>query len=722
MKKHRLTSLILALSVISSPIVADEGMWLLPLLKKQNIEQMKGLGLEICAEDIYHPDSVSLKDAVVIFGGGCTGEVISPNGLVLTNHHCGYSYIQSHSTVDNDLLTNGFWAKSYKDELPNPGLTVTFIEKIEEVTDYVEEELAKDTSKIEMKYLSTSFLNSLAKKRVGEEYLIANPGINVTIKPFYGGNRYYMFTEKIYSDVRMVAAPPSSIGKFGADTDNWMWPRHTGDFSMFRIYADSLGNPAPYSPDNRPLKPKKYFSLSTGGVEENDYVMIMGFPGRTNHFYTPCEVMERKEIENQIRVDVRDLRQRIMLDEMLSDPQIRIQYASKYASSTNSYKSSKGMNLMIERQSTRYLKERQMNELINWGWDNGIQEYREAADIIVDNVKKRAGLKRRLQYLTEALWIGTEISRVPTNFDVLTTALAGKDDSTRQAALDEFDKLYYKFYNKNYSPAVDCRTTKAMIKMYADSIASEYYPSFFKTVRKKHKGNIEKYVESLFKNSIFVNPEKYEKWKKNPSVKTLEKDVIVQYARSIREESARINTQLRPIEKSITNAQKSYIAGQLLINADKPCYPDANFTLRLTYGQVKSLSTSNAVTYNYQTTLDGVMEKEDPNNWEFVVEKKLKELYQKKDFGVYANKEGMMPVNFIANTHTTGGNSGSPVLNSRGELVGINFDRNWEGITGDIQYQGKYQRSIIVDIRYVLFIIDKFAEAQYLIDEMTINP
>ena len=704
-----------------SPARADEGMWLLPLLKEQNFEQMKGLGLEICAEDIYHPDSVSLKDAVVIFGGGCTGEVISPYGLILTNHHCGYDYIQAHSSVDNDLLTNGFWAKSRKEELPNPGLTVTFIDKIEEVTDYVEEELRKDTSRIEMKYLNTKFLNSLAEKRVGEEFLKNNPGTTVIIKPFYGGNRYYMFTQKVYPDVRMVGAPPSSIGKFGADTDNWKWPRHTGDFSIFRVYADSLGNPAPYDTSNVPLRPKKYFDLSLRGVKENDFVMLMGFPGRTNHYYTPAEVKERKNIDNRIRVNVRDLRQRVMLDAMLADPKVRIQYAGKYASSTNSYKSSKGMNTMIGRQSTVYLKERQMNELLNWGWDNDIQEYREAVDIIANEVKNREGLKTRMQYLPEALWIGTECSRVPTNFDALKAGLSG-NDSTRKAALEAFDRLYYTFYDKDYAPHVDRRITKAMLQMYVDSIAPEHYPAFFKTIDRKHKGNIERYVDHLFDNSLFVNPEKYERWKKHPNVKALENDPMVRYARAIKEEARRINDELQPIDQRIAEAQKSYIAGQLAIHADRPNYPDANFTLRLTYGQVKAYSPANAVTYNFETTLDGVMEKEDPTNWEFVVDKKLKELYRKKDFGFYSNERGKMPVNFIANTHTTGGNSGSPVLNSRGELVGVNFDRNWEGITGDIQYQGRYQRSIITDIRYILFIIDKYADADYLLDEMIINP
>ena len=722
MKKRSLCLCMCALlaSAPLSPARADEGMWLLPLLKEQNFEQMKGLGLEICAEDIYHPDSVSLKDAVVIFGGGCTGEVISPYGLILTNHHCGYDYIQAHSSVDNDLLTNGFWAKSRKEELPNPGLTVTFIDKIEEVTDYVEAELRKDTSRIEMKYLNTKFLNSLAEKRVGEEFLKNNPGTTVIIKPFYGGNRYYMFTQKVYPDVRMVGAPPSSIGKFGADTDNWKWPRHTGDFSIFRVYADSLGNPAPYDTSNVPLRPKKYFDLSLRGVKENDFVMLMGFPGRTNHYYTPAEVKERKNIDNRIRVNVRDLRQRVMLDAMLADPKVRIQYAGKYASSTNSYKSSKGMNTMIERQSTVYLKERQMNELLNWGWDNDIQEYREAVDIIANEVKNREGLKTRMQYLLEALWIGTECSRVPTNFDALKAGLNG-NDSTRKAALEAFDRLYYTFYDKDYAPQVDRRITKAMLQMYADSIAPKHYPAFFKTIDRKHKGNIERYVDHLFDNSLFVNPEKYERWKKHPNVKALENDPMVRYARAIKEEARRINDELQPIDQRIAEAQKSYIAGQLAIHADRPNYPDANFTLRLTYGQVKAYSPANAVTYNFETTLDGVMEKEDPTNWEFIVDKKLKELYRKKDFGFYSNERGKMPVNFIANTHTTGGNSGSPVLNSRGELVGVNFDRNWEGITGDIQYQGRYQRSIITDIRYILFIIDKYADADYLLDEMVIH-
>ena len=325
----------LAVALLTQPLLADEGMWLLPLLKQQKFEEMKALGLELEAKDIYSPDSSSLKDAVVIFGGGCTGEMISPEGLLITNHHCGYGQIQQHSSVEHDYLTDGFWAMSREQELPNPGLTVTFIDAIGDVTDYVKEDLKSDTDPNSMKFLSASYLNKLAEKKVGAEFLKNNPGTAVEIKPFFGGNKYYMFTKKIFSDVRLVGAPPSSIGKFGADTDNWVWPRHTGDFSLFRVYADANGNPAPYSTSNVPLKPKRYFKLSTGGVQENDYAMVMGFPGTTNRYYTSWEVAERRDIDNAVRINIRNLRQQAMLEEMLADPQVRIQYASKYAGSTN---------------------------------------------------------------------------------------------------------------------------------------------------------------------------------------------------------------------------------------------------------------------------------------------------------------------------------------------------------------------------------------------------
>ncbi len=719
MKKFFLFTLLLSLP-LSFFVKADEGMWVLPLLTQQNIDKMKGLGLDICAEDIYHPDSVSLKDAVVIFGRGCTGEVISPNGLILTNHHCGYSYIQQHSSVDNDLLSNGFWAKNREEELPNPGLTVTFIDKIEDVTDYVQNEIKKDTSNQELNYLSESYLNNLAEKKIGKDYLDKHSGTEVTIKPFYGGNQYYMFIQKVYSDVRMVGAPPSSIGKFGADTDNWMWPRHTGDFSIFRVYADSTGNPAPYSEKNIPLRPKKYFNLSTQGIQENDFVMLMGFPGRTNHYYTPAEVIERRDIENHIRVEVRELRQQLMLEEMLKDPKIRIQYSGKYATSTNSYKSSKGMNKMIDWQQLVALKEKEQQQLFEWGQKNGKPEYKEAAEEIAAIVKDRASLKKRLQYLNEALFIGIEFSRVPTHQALIEEMKNAKVKTFPDSALQTIHDGYLKFYNKDYAPEVDKKIAKALLKLYAERNAPEERPDFFNIIDKKYKGNIEQYVDELFEKSIYGNPLQYEKFKKHPSVSSFEKDGMVVFAQSIRNEAKKISKMLKQNDIKIANAQRTYIKGILEMNGNKANYPDANFTIRLTYGNISPLSPADGVSYRYYTTLEGVMEKEDPENWEFVVSPRLKELYNRKDFGDYSQPDGTMLVNFIANTHTTGGNSGSPVMNAKGELVGIGFDRNWEGITGDIQYQKTYQRTICTDIRYILFIIDKYANASHLIEEMNI--
>ena len=717
MKNKHILSGLIALSTFFTTS-ADEGMWVLPLINQQNISQMKGLGLELSAEDIYHPDSVSLKDAVVIFGGGCTGEVLSPEGLVLTNHHCGYNYIQQHSSVDNDLLTNGFWAKNKKEELPNPGLTVTFIDKIEDVTGYVKHELQKDTSDYILKFLSAKYLNKLAEKRAGKDFLDNNPGTKVEIKPFYGGNKYYMFTQKIYSDIRMVGAPPSSIGKFGADTDNWMWPRHTGDFSIFRIYADSLGNPAPYSENNVPLRPKKYFSLSTGGIEQNDYVMLMGFPGRTNHFYTPSEVRERRDIENSIRVQVRDLRQKLMLEEMLADPKVRIQYAGKYASSTNSYKSSKGMNKMIDRQQLIEQKDQEKENLVTWAKANQLPQYLQAIQTIDSVIEKRAGLKKRQFYLTEALSTGIEFSKVATH-QALIDSLRKNGIKTVPAA--EIEKSIRKFRNKDYAPEVDKKIAKAMLKLYADNIAPDERPDFFRTIEKKYKGNTDRYVDDLFAKSIYGNPQKAERFIKHPTLKTLENDGMILFAQSVANERKNIATRLQEFDNRLETAHRTYIDGIMKINEGKPTYPDVNFTIRLTYGQIAPFSPSDGIDYLYYTTLDGVMQKEDSTNWEFIVAPKLKELYHNKDFGTYARPDGKMPVNLIANTHTTGGNSGSPVMNAKGQLVGIGFDRNWEGITGDIQYQKQYQRTIITDIRYILFIIDKFAGATHLIEELNIE-
>lgn len=715
MKKILLSVLAAALSL---PAVADEGMWLLPLLQQQKFPEMQALGLKLQDYDIYSPDSASLKDAVVIFGGGCTGEIVSPDGLLLTNHHCGYGQIQQHSTLEHDYLTDGFWATTREQELPNPGLTVTFIDKIEDVTDYVKKELEKDTDPQSMNFLSPKYLNGLAKAKVGEKFLQDNPGTEVEIKAFYGGNVYYMFTKKIYSDIRLVGAPPSSVGKFGADTDNWMWPRHTGDFSVFRVYADANGNPAEYSESNVPLRPKRWFKISVKGVEEDDYAMMMGFPGRTNKYYTSWEVAERRDIDNTVRINIRNLRQEVMLDEMLKDPSVRIQYASKYAGSTNAYKNAIGSNWAIKKRNFEQVKKEEQDRLIAWAQKNNESSYPEALSTLEQIVSDRKDLRFRSWMLDEAILRGIEFTKVPTEVQSVSDALRGKDRNEQQKQIRLLDMAYHRFADKDYAPEVDKKIAKVMLKEYRCLVPAKSQPAYFSLIDKKFKGDVDHFVDYLFDKSIYGSEENFDKFKTRPSVKALEQDPMILFAKSVQEEKANLNAALADFDSGYALAHKEYVKGLLAMYQDKANFPDANFSLRLTYGQVKGYRPKDAVYYNCQTTLDGVMEKEDSTNWEFVVPSRLKALYEAKDFGRYQMPDGRMPVAFSATTHTTGGNSGSPVLNANGELIGINFDRNWEGVGGDIQYLPDYQRSIIVDIRYVLFLIDKYAGAGYLLEEM----
>ena len=718
MKKFLLS---LAVCVAVLPAAADEGMWLLPLLKQQKYEVMKAMGLELEAEAIYNPAGPSLKDAVVIFGGGCTGEIISPEGLVLTNHHCGYGYVQSHSTLGHDYLTDGFWASSRDKELPNPGLKVTFIDKIDDVTDYVNEALESDTDPGSAKFLSASFLNELARKRVGEEFLKQHPGTEVEIKPFYGGNRYYLFTKKVYSDVRLVGVPPSSIGKFGADTDNWMWPRHTGDFSLFRVYADKDGRPAPYSETNVPLKTKQFFKISLKGVNEYDYVMMMGFPGRTNKYYTSWEVAERRDIDNAVRINVRNLRQQAMLEEMLADPEVRIQYASKYAGSTNAYKNAIGSNWAINKRDFENVKKAEQEKLKAWTYRVCEPDYRDALLTLEQIVTDRAGLRFRSWMLDEALVRGIEFSQVPVKTEALETALKSKNKAEIRAQLDTLEAAYRRFADKDYSPWVDKKVAKVLLKEYIRLVPEEHLPAALKAVSAEYKGNVDAYVDDLFETSVFGSPENFARFQAKPSAKALQQDKMIAFGRSVEAEKEALKKALAGFDDGYAIAHRNYVKGLLMMNGEQSAFPDANFTLRLTYGQAKGYQPRDAVSYDFRTTLEGVMEKEDPDNWEFVVDPALKQAYQAKDFGPYALPDGRMPVAFAATTHTTGGNSGSPVMNGRGELVGINFDRNWEGVGGDIQYLPDYQRSIIADIRYVLFVIDKVAGAGYLLDEMELT-
>ena len=700
---------------------ADEGMWMLHLLKQQKHADMKKLGLKLDAYDIYNPDGSSLKDAVVQFGRGCTGEVISSQGLVLTNHHCGYGQIQNHSTLENNYLENGFWAMSKAEELPNPGLTVTFIDKIYDVTDYVKQCLKRDKAKDTegVFFLSPAYLNSIGNEKMGAAFLKENPGMEIEVKPFFEGNKYYMFVKKVYSDVRLVGAPPSGVGKFGADTDNWMWPRHTGDFSLFRVYADKNGNPAAYSPKNVPLRPKRWLKISLRGVQENDFAMILGFPGTTHKFYTSWEVAERRDIDNHVRVKMREVRQNAMLEEMLKDPAVKIQYAAKYAGSTNGYKNAIGTDWAINMRDFEKGKHDRQEQLIRWAKKNGKPEYVDALDEIKQIIENRSKVRYRAWMLNEGIRRAIEFSRVPIkNRDSLIVAIENNDKESIVKFKEKLISDYHNFADKDYNRDVDKKVSRAMLKEYVRLIPRDEQPAYLNTIYTDFNGDVDAFVDFIFNRSIFGSEENLNAFLANTNAETLKNDPIFRFVQSISDEALKLSQLQQTYDRPFALARKKYVEGMLAMNGELTYFPDANLTLRLSYGQVKGYKPRDAVFYTHQTTMDGIMEKEDPDNWEFVVPEKLKTLYNNNDFGQYAMPDGKMPVDFAATTHTTGGNSGSPVMNGNGELIGINFDRNWEGVGGDIQYLPDYQRSIIVDIRYVLFIIDKYAEAKHLINEM----
>ena len=712
--RKSLFALLVALGV-STLARADEGMWLLEQLSKKYPELVKR-GLAMQEYDLYNPNGTSLKDAVVHFDGGCTGEVISSQGLVLTNHHCGYDAIQKLSSVEHNYLEDGYWAKSFAEELPAEGVVVTFVDKIEDVTAYVQAELKKIRKGTGMEYLSRHYLDDLARKRVGEAYLKAHPGTSVEIRPFYNGNKYLMFTNKVYSDIRFVGAPPSAVGKFGADTDNWKYPRHAGDISIFRIYADANGNPAPYSKSNVPLKPKRWFNISTDGVQKEDLAMIMGFPGRTNHFFLPSEVEEWKTIDNDIRIRMRQIRQEVMLKDMLADPKVNIMYAAKYARSQNAYKRAIGANFGIEKNNFKATKQQEMESLLEWSKANAPKSYRSYADAIATIDKAIAGrrdMRRQFWYLDEGLWQAIEATRAP-----------GADDP-----LTATDRAFVAYNNKDYLPALDAKIAKAELAEYTRQIDRKDWPEAIAEGIDQF-GSVESYVDVMFAQSTFTTPEGFEAFKKlSPKEQqiVLTTDLMSRFAASVRTKREQLTKALRAFDNPIDLARRTYVGGVLAQRGAENLWPDANSTLRFTFGHVRGYSPVDGVEYQVPTTLRGVMEKEDPNSWEFAVPARLKEIYAKQLYGAgqrwaFKNAAGgyEMPVNFAATTHTTGGNSGSPVFNKYGDLIGINFDRNWEGVGGDIQYLPSYQRSIICDIRYVLLLIDQLGECPRLIDELSL--
>ena len=717
----KLKVLVLALLCAAfSPVKADEGMWLLQLMQEQNLaERMKAQGLTMDINDIYNPDKITLKDAVGIFGRGCTGEIISPNGLILTNHHCGYGAIQQHSSVEHDYLTDGFWAKNYNEELPTPGLTFKFVERIVDVTDLVNEDIQKGKIE-ETESFGSEYLKKLAAKLHKKSDLKKAPGISTLVLPFYEGNKFYMFFMKTYSDVRMVAAPPSSIGKFGGETDNWMWPRHTCDFSMFRIYADKDGNPAEYSKDNVPLKVKKHLAISLKGLQEGDYAMIMGFPGSTSRYLTESEVKLRMTATNTPRIEIREARQAVLKAEMAASDKVRIQYASKYASSSNYWKNSIGMNKAIVDNKVLETKAEQEKRFAGFASAKKNVEYQGVVEKIDAYVAAVAPLMTQGTYFNEVFRSGIEFEAPYQTFANLKVALNKNKKKDIAKAIESLKKEFAEVHNKDYDHEVDRKVAQVLIPLYAQKVAADKLPVFYQTIKDDFNGDFKAYINALYDQSIFANEANFNKFISNPTVKAIQNDLLVQYSATKAVARKNLYEAIQEVSKDINLLHKTYVRGLCAMYAPTPMASDANFTIRLTYGNVKSYDPKDGVHYKYYTTLKGVMEKEDPTNPEFVVPAKLKELYEAKDYGRYALPNGEMPTCFLSTNDITGGNSGSPVMNSNGELIGAAFDGNWESLSGDINFDNNLQRCINVDIRYVLFIVEKLGGCKNLIDEMTI--
>ena len=693
----KIVLLILALFCLKGvPALADEGMWV-PALIQSRIKDMKAKGFKLTAEDIYSINRSSLKDAVLLFGSGCTGEVISDEGLFLTNHHCGYYFIGSHSSVEHDYLTNGFWAMNRSEELPNPGLTVSFLIRMEDVTDRALKGVGDEMPQAERdSMVKANAAGVIAKATAGTHYEAA-------VEPFYYGNQYFLFVYEKFRDVRLVAAPPSAIGKFGGDTDNWMWPRHTGDFSMFRIYADKNNNPADYSKDNVPYRPRRSFTISTAGLNEGDFTMVYGNPGRTMQYVVSDAIDYAVNRGNPAKIKMRTMRLEIMNAEQAKDPATRIAYAAKNARVSNQWKKWQGESKGLARLGTLDKKRAFEAQFTAWAADKPL--YRDVLPKLRALYAELAPYAFARDYYQEA-YQAIEMTQFAQN------AAKGIFKPDAEKAGDGFFK--------NYSQTIDRLSTQAVLGEYVKNVPAEWTPAYFLEAVQK-AGGVDRYVDELFEQSNFSTIEKYKALASADSATkaaALQNDPALLLAEAFNTfYNTKVDGTYKRLNTEINTLYRLYMKGLMEMQPDRTFFPDANLTLRVAYGTVEGYSPVDAVYYEPFSTIDGIMEKDNPDIYDYNIPQRLRDLYRTKEYGRW-NVDGSVPVCFLATNHTTGGNSGSPVLNGRGQLVGINFDRTWESTMSDYEFDVVKCRNIIVDIRYVLFVIDRIGNAGYLLDEM----
>ncbi|HPE34265.1 MAG TPA: S46 family peptidase [Bacteroidales bacterium] len=713
--------LLISLFLFLQPLltIADGGMWIPMLLEKLNEKEMRDMGMKITAKDIYDINNSSMKDAIFLFGGGCTASAISEEGLILTNHHCGYGAIQRLSTIENDMLTNGFWAMNRQEELPSPGLTVTRLVRMEDVTNQMLNGVEQNmTEKQRSEMLKKNSEEIVKQAKEGTHY-------EAFVRPFFYGNEFYLFVNEVFKDVRLVGAPPSSIGNFGGDTDNWMWPRHTGDFSLFRIYVDKNNQPAEFSPENVPYKPNYVLPVSLKGVQEDDFTFVFGFPGRTEQYLPSYAIEMITQIQNPARIDLRRQKLDIYESFMNRDALVKLQYSSKHKGLSNAWKKWIGENNGIRKLNGIEKKQQYEIEIQRWIENSGAkgQVYGQVLDKFKENYEQLSGLQLEMSYMIEA-GLGIEIVRAARMLSTLEKVAQTQDvtDEQIKTEVDKARKALETFY-KDYHQPVDRAVFVKMLESYRKAVPEDKLPPVFGLIADKYKGEISQYADDVFGKSIFASKStamdfldkfKAKSWKK------LQRDPGYDLASTLIEHySEKIMPEISKLGNENDSLMRLYMKAQMDFEPERRFFPDANSTLRIAYGKVKPYYPRDAVFYKNYTTIEGVMEKEDPNIPDYVVDEKLKKLHHTKDYGRYGSN-GTLPVCFIATNHTTGGNSGSPAFNADGHLVGLNFDRVWEGTMSDLMFDPDQCRNIMLDMRYCLFIIDKYAGASHLIDEMVI--